>query len=81
MDRSIKIVWELQQVFEPYRMMFKKFKGKKRSCSHRSVFAKKKNPKKYSAFFLGGGQLFKDFLFPWGEGGLDPNPTKDECYH
>jgi hypothetical protein len=64
-------------------MMFKKFEGKKRSRSHRSVFAKKrKTLKNIQPFFGGGGrQLFKDFLFSWGEGGLDPNPMKDECYH
>jgi hypothetical protein len=54
--RRIKTIGELEQVFEPCRMMLKGLKGVgrggERSTSHHNVFAKKK-------------QLFADFRFSW----------------
>jgi len=41
MERSIKIVRQLEQVCEPYRMMFEELRGKKKQLSH-SVSEKKK---------------------------------------
>jgi len=41
MDRSIRNVQLLEQVFEPYSMMLKELK-EKRSSSHHNAFAKKK---------------------------------------
>jgi hypothetical protein len=41
MDTSIKIVRQLQPVFEPYRVMFKELKGKK-EAAHSSLFPQRK---------------------------------------
>jgi hypothetical protein len=47
-DRNMKIVRQLEQVFERYRMMFKKLKEeKKKKTAHLTVFLQtKKNTKK-----------------------------------
>jgi hypothetical protein len=56
MDRSIKIVQQLERVFEPYRMSFKKLKEKV-SISHHNVAAKKRNALKYKNIVLRVRQL------------------------
>jgi hypothetical protein len=37
-DRSMKIVRQLEQVFERYRMMFKKLKERKKKSAHITIF-------------------------------------------
>jgi hypothetical protein len=39
-DRSIEIVRQLEQVFEPYRMMFKELNEGKESRSHHDISTK-----------------------------------------
>jgi hypothetical protein len=62
-DRSIRIVLQLDQNFEPYRIMFKELKGKWQLTSQR--FCKEmvvpQNIK--ILFFEGGLQFFKDYCF------------------
>jgi hypothetical protein len=60
MDRSIRIVRQLEQVFEPYCVMLKEVKEKKEAASHHNVSAKtRKTVKNTETLFLGG----------WGGGG------------
>jgi hypothetical protein len=48
MDRSIKIFWQLKQVFNQYCMMFKELKGKKKHLLITMMCAKsRKTQKKY----------------------------------
>jgi hypothetical protein len=48
MDRSIRIFRQLEQVFEPYCMMFKELKERKEAAPHHKVSAKeRKTLKKY----------------------------------
>jgi hypothetical protein len=73
-DRRIKIV-QLEQVFEPYRMLFKEMK--ERSNSHQRSAKQRKTKLKKNPLFLGGGgrgQLFADF--PFSRGVLGPNPLE-----
>jgi hypothetical protein len=53
MDRSIKTVRQLEQVFEPYRVVFRGRKEENKE-SHRNVSAKKENPKILKHVLLGG---------------------------
>jgi hypothetical protein len=75
MDTSIRIVRLLEQVFEPYRIMFKELK-EKRSSSHHKAFAKKRKTRQNTKTLLGcrgeGGELLADFRFSWVV--LEPNP-------
>jgi len=67
MDRRIKTIGELEQVFEPCHMILKGLKGGGgcgRSTSHHNVSAKKRKT-------LSVGQLFEDFRFSWEV--LEPN--------
>jgi hypothetical protein len=77
MGRSIKIVRQLEQVFEPYRMMFKELKGGGREevSPRYNVSAKKRKTLKDTVTFS------SDFRFARGRGVLRPNPAKamDEC--
>ena len=77
MDRTIRIFRHLEQVFEPYRIMFKELKERK-SSSHRSVSARKREAlkKKYQNIIFGDGQRFSGFRFSWGV--LEPKPRQNE---
>jgi hypothetical protein len=62
MDRSIRIVRQLEQVFQPYRMTFKELNEKKVAVSHRNVSAKKRKTLKIlKPCFLGGGRGSSNF--------------------
>jgi hypothetical protein len=76
MDRMIRNVRQLKQVFEPYRMMFKQLRGKTRS-SHHNVSAKKRKTLKKIKYCFGGGQsiIHKCLLFA---GVLQPNPREKQ---
>ena len=72
MDRNIKIVLELEQVFEPYRIMFKELTGKEnetKKAAFITMFLQRKQNthththKILKQCFLGGGQLFACFHF------------------
>ena len=70
MDSSINIVRELEQFFEPYRMMFKEpQRGGGEAASHQNVSEKKTS-------FWGGGQLFADFRF--SRRFLEPNSREKQ---
>jgi hypothetical protein len=73
MDRRIRIVRLLAQVFDPYRMMFKELK-ENRSSSHHKAFAKKRKTRQNTKTLLGcrGGKLWEDFRFSCVV--LEPNP-------
>ena len=66
LGRRIKIIGELEQVFEPCRMMLKGL-GCGRSTSHHNVSAKKIKTLKV-------GQLFAGFHFSWEV--LEPNRSE-----
>jgi hypothetical protein len=54
MDRSIRIVRQLKQVFEPYCTLFKEVQGKKGSNSpSHSIWKEKKNTKNTGTFLRG----------------------------
>jgi hypothetical protein len=46
-DRSIRIVQQFKQVFEPHLMIFKELKGKKKQLPSQCFCKEKKNSKKY----------------------------------
>jgi len=78
MDRSIKIVRQLKQIFEPYRTIFKELKGKKKLHLSQSFLQRKKHWKIVRCCFGGGGgKLCADFRF--SQGVLEPNPEKSEA--
>jgi hypothetical protein len=78
-DRSFKTVRQLEQVFEPYRKMFRKLNEGKDSSSHHDDSTKKRKTVKTIRDFStevggkGGGKLFIDFCFFAGLV-LEPNP-------
>jgi hypothetical protein len=79
--RSIRIVPQLEEVFEPYRMTFKEFKQKKKRNSFPSQgFCKEKTLTILK--FLGrqgrgaGRQLLRDFRF--SHGFMESNAHKSE---
>jgi hypothetical protein len=79
-ERRIKIV-QLEQVFEPYRMLFKEMKeGKKeRSSSHQWFCKENKNEiKKKHCFFGGGGRRqFADFPISRGVFARNPRAKRE----
>jgi hypothetical protein len=57
MGRSIRNVQRLKLVFEPYHMMFKEVKGKKKQLSSQGFYREMKKAEKYqNVIFLGEGQ-------------------------
>jgi hypothetical protein len=54
-DRSIKTVRQLEQVFEPYRVMFKELKEKEKQQPNHNVSAKKRKPLKVLKHCFGRG--------------------------
>jgi hypothetical protein len=70
MNKRIKIVRQLEQVFRPYRMMLKELKGgggggkKKKHLPSQYFCKEKKNTKNNKTLLFGKGvQLFADFRF------------------
>jgi len=68
MDRSIKIVRELEQVFEPYCILFKELTGKEiKKAAFITMFLQRKETHTHTQMLkqccLGGDQLFACFHF------------------
>jgi hypothetical protein len=64
MDRNIKIVRQLEQVFESYSVMFKGLKGENMLLPSQCFCKEKKNTKKEKQGDLGGSfQLFEGFRY------------------
>jgi hypothetical protein len=59
MNWSIKTARELEKVFEPYCIMFKELKGKKKQLPSQ-CFCKAKNTKCIKTLLGVGGKLFVD---------------------
>jgi hypothetical protein len=69
MARSITTVRQLEQVFEPHRVMFKELKKKKKKQLLSQCLCKRKERhyKILHCFFLGGGvNYLRTFSFSWG---------------
>jgi len=75
MYRRIRIIRQLEQVSEPYRMMFMKLK-EHTGAAHITAFLQRRKKKfkilKYC--FVGGHRLFANFCFSWCF--LGPNPRQ-----
>lgn len=67
-DRSIRIVWQLEQVLKPYHMMFKDMKGGKKQLPSQYFCKKKKSTKILKHCFLDA-----DFRFLWGVSESNPS--------
>lgn len=66
-DRSIRIVWQLEEVFEPCRMMHKQVKEGTDWTRHHNFSAQNRNLlKNTKIFFWGGGGGQPDFRFAQG---------------
>jgi hypothetical protein len=65
-DRSIKILQQLEQVFKSYRMMFKELKDKKKHLPNTG----EKEKKILKHWQEGGHQVFADIYFSWGSWNL-----------
>jgi hypothetical protein len=76
MDRSIRIFRQLEQVFEPYRILFKELKERK-SSSHHSVSAKKmETPKNTKTLF--SGTVSDSGIFAFHGESWNPTPRQNE---
>jgi hypothetical protein len=47
MDRRVRIIAQLKQVFEPYCIMFRQLKGEKKQLQSQCFCKEKKDSKKY----------------------------------
>ena len=66
-DRSIRIVWHLEQVFEPHRMMNKHVKKGKKEPTITVFCTEEKNTEEIIIFWGGeGGRAQPDFRFSQG---------------
>jgi hypothetical protein len=77
-DRSIKIVQQLEQVFEPYRVFFKELQEEKQLPIQRFLTHKQSAKILTYMHFLEGGdeQLFADFYL--SRRFLEPNDCENE---
>jgi hypothetical protein len=67
MDRSIKTVRQLQQVFEPHHVIFMGLKGEKKQIPSQRFCKEKKNVLKILKHCFGGVSITRGFsLFVWG---------------
>jgi hypothetical protein len=73
MNRSIKIVRQLEKVFEPYRMMFKELKGKNKQLPSQYFCKEKKKSKRYRV-----RSSIRDF--PFSREILEFNPATSEVW-
>ena len=73
MERSIKIVRQLEKVCEPYRIMFKELREKKKQLPSQCFWKEKKKIKKHKKHCLGGGG-FADLYF--SQEVLEPKPRE-----
>jgi hypothetical protein len=80
MDRSIRIFRHLEQVFEPYCIMLKELKEKKKSSSPHSVSAKKRETLKNTKTLF-SGTVSDSRILAFREESQNPNSarTRDGC--
>ena len=69
-DRSIKIVRQLEPIFEPYSKMFIQLKGKKEAAPITMFLQRKKN--------WGGGTVNYSWIRAFREGVLEPIPQEKQ---
>jgi hypothetical protein len=74
MDRSIRIFRHLEQIFEPYRIMFNELKERK-SSSHRSISAKKRETLKNTKTLF-SGTVNDSRIFAFRGESRNPNAAK-----
>ena len=78
MERSIKIVRQIEQVREPYRMMFKELRGKKKQLPSQCFWKEKKKikKKKHKKHCLERGALNYLRIFYFSQEVLEPKPRE-----